>query len=284
MELLRGARPIQNKEIQDHYHSYQHTQITLDEYCDVFYNWIVDSHDKVITGLEKFKHRHFTQGTSQGFDNFVLRHATKQIVNFTGDFQYHSCISRHIDHRVVSTVKELKPGQALIISFPFSDTGNEHTSFKEILELCNQLDIPVCLDIAYWGIAKDLTVDLDCYTCIQEVLCSLSKPFCVLETHRVGIRFSREYVDDGICMINEVGMTNGYSMSLGCWFMHKFNNSYNWRKYSDLYYQTCEDLLLTPTNTVIFAIGNSLHHKFNRGIPNNNRVCVSDYLKGTETL
>jgi len=281
MNLLRGSRPIQNKEIHDYYQTYEHKQITLGEYCDVFYNWISESHNKTISGLDKFKHRHFTQGTSQGFDNFVLRHATKQLVNFIGDFQYHACISKYLDHNVVSTVKELKKGQALIISFPFSDTGNEHTSFKEILETCNQLSIPVCLDIAYWGIAKDLTLDLDQWPCVQEVNCSLSKPFCVLETHRVGIRFSREYTDDGICMSNEVGMANGYSMSLGCWFMQKFNNSYNWKKHNDLYYQTCEDLELTPTNTVIFGIGDQRHQKFNRGIKNNNRVCVSDYLKGT---
>jgi hypothetical protein len=83
-------------------------------------------------------------------------------------------------------------------------------------------------------------------------------------------------------MINEVGMANVHSMSLGCWFMQKFNNSYNWKKHSDLYYQTCEDLELKPTNTIIFGIGNQTYYKFNRGINSNNRVCISDYLKGKE--
>lgn len=282
MTAIRQARPIKDQEVYDCYQKFDYKQITLNEYCDAFYDWIVDSHDKTISGLDKFKHKHFTLGTSQAFDSFVLRHATKQVVNFIGDFQYHACISKHINYKVIESTVELEKGQALILSFPFSDTGCEHVDFKKILETCNQLNIPVCLDIAYWGIAKDLTLQLNDWHCVQEVACSLSKPFHALETHRVGIRFSRHYTDDGVCMMNEVGMANNYSMSLGYWFMQKFNNSYIWKKYIDLYYQTCNNLNLKSTDTVIFGIGDQTYSKFNRGIKNNNRVCISEYLtKGT---
>lgn len=282
MKLLKGARPIQNNEIFEYYQTHNVKQISLDEYCDIFYNWITYSCDKKIVGLDKFKYRHFIQGTSQGFDNFVLRNASKEIVNLVGDFQYHACISRHLNHNVINNIDELNNNQALIISFPFSDTGNEHNNFKEILRLCNQLNIPVCLDIAYWGIAKELILDLDQWSCIQEVLCSLSKPFHVLETHRIGIRLSREYANDGICMLNEVGMANNYSISLGCWFMKEFNNSYNWKKYQPIYDRVCKELELIPTNTVIFALGDQRHTEFNRGLEKNYRVCLSEYLKGIE--
>ena len=280
MRLLKGARPVINEEVRDHYQTYNFKQVELNEYTDTFYEWIIAPSNKTIDGLDEFNYRYYIQGTSQGFDNFVLRHATKQIVNFAGDFQYHACISKYINHKVLTSVTELTSNQALIISFPFSDTGVEHSSFVEILTACNQLNIPVCLDIAYWGIAKDLTLDLARWSCIQEVVCSLSKPFYVLETHRVGIRFSREYVDDGICMLNEVGMNNNYSMSLGCWFMQRFSNSYNWDRYSQTYYQVCDELELTPTDTVIFALGDRRHSEYNRGLPGNNRVCISEYLKG----
>lgn len=279
MKLLKGARPVQNTEILDHYNLHSFKQYSVTEYCDVFYNWIVNCQDKTITGLGNFEYKHFTQGTSQSFDNFVLRNAKKQIVIFIGDFQYHACISKYIDYKNISSTHDLQSGQALIISFPFSDTGSEHKNFIEILEICNTLDIPVCLDIAYWGIAKGLSLNLDQWPCVQEVTCSLSKAFGVLETHRVGIRFSRKYVDDGICMINEVGMANAYSMSLGCWFMKAFNNSYNWKKYSQRYYAVCDQLSLTPTNTVIFGLGDQRHLDYCRGILDNHRVCISEYLK-----
>lgn len=282
MKLLKGARPVQNKEIYEHYLAYNAQLFSLEKYSDIFYNWIIDSIDKTITGLDKFTYKNFTHGTSHGFDNFILRNANKQIVNFAGEFQYHACISKHINHKIISSPDDLKYGQALIISLPFSDTGSEHGNFKQILETCNQLHIPVCLDIAYWGIAKDIAINLNQWPCVQEVLCSLSKAFYVLETHRVGIRFSREYLDDGICMLNEVGMANIHSMSLGCWFMQKFNNSYNWTTYSQRYNQICSDLKLKKTNTVIFALGDARHAEFNRGVENNNRVCLSEYLKGIE--
>jgi hypothetical protein len=278
MKLQKGARPIRTKELFEYYQRHNFTQYSVDKYCEIFYNWIINSQDKTITGLDRFAYRSSTQGTSQSFDNFVLRHAYKKVVNFAGDFQYHACISRNINHEVLSNVNELKNGQALIISFPFSDTGSEHKDFREILQACNRLDIPVCLDIAYWGIAKDLNLDLNQWSCIQEVVCSLSKPFYVLETHRVGVRFSKDYADDGICMINEVGMSNSYSMSLGCWFMTRFSNSYNWQKYSNIYYDICDQLSLKPTNTVIFGLGDQRYSEFFRGIPGNHRVCISEYL------
>jgi len=278
MKLLKGARPIQTPELFEHYRLHNFTQYSVDEYCEIFYNWIINSQDKTITGLNQFNYRSSTYGTSQSFDNFVLRHAHKQVINFAGDFQYHACISKHINHGVLSNVNELKNGQALIISFPFSDTGSEYKHFKEILQTCNGLDIPVCLDIAYWGISKDLNLDLNQWSCVQEVVCSLSKPFYVLETHRVGVRFSRDYADDGICMINEAGMANVYSMSLGCWFMTRFGNSYNWEKYNEIYYNICNLLELKPTNTVIFGLGDRRYLGFSRGVPGNHRVCISEYL------
>jgi hypothetical protein len=275
---VRGARPIINKEINDHYLSYNHSMIDFPDYQNTFYEWIIAPYDKNIIGLNEFNYVDYIQGTSQAFDHFVLRNATKQLVNFVGDFQYHKCISKHINYKILYDTNELTNNQSLIISFPFSDTGNEHIQFNKLLDKCEKLHIPVCLDIAYWGISKNLTLNLNKWSCIQEVVCSLSKSFYVLETHRVGIRYSRSYADDGISMLNEVGMINQHSMSLGVWFMKKFDNSYNWKKYAESYSIVCTKLNLQPTNTVIFGIGGDEYSDYNRGILGNNRVCISNNL------
>jgi len=106
----------------------------------------------------------------------------------------------------------------------------------------------------------------------------LSKPFYTLERHRVGIRFTKDYQDDGISMINEVGMSNSYSMSLGVHYMQSFSCDYMWQTYWEKYYSVCSELHLTPTNTVIFGLGGDEYLEYNRGIPNNNRVCISPLL------
>lgn len=279
MKILRGARPIKCQSVLEHYANHKYKKISPEQYVQCYKNWLCNSTDKIITGLDSFEYIDFAQGTSHVFDHFVIKHANKEIGYFAGEFQYHQCISKHIKHRLLHTIDDLTAEHALLISLPFSDTGNQHQKFVQIMQTCNFLNIPVCLDLAYWGIAKDLSIDLSEYPCVKEITSSLSKPFCKLETHRVGIRFSKEYLDDGISMLNEVNMINDFSMSLGVWFMEKFDNSYNWRHYGDRYFTVCDKMNLGTTNTVIFGLGDKARHQdYYRGLDNNYRICISEYL------
>lgn len=281
---VRGARPIVNSAVKDHYDSFTFKPVSLGSYTNVWRNWLTFTDDKSIQGLDNFKFADYTQGTSQTFDQFVLRHSQqREIVTLKGEFQYHGCISktlryRNVDHDNYYFFAE-RGLQALIISAPFSDFGCIHPKFDEIMQVCDQLDIPVCLDLAYWGISKNVHIDLDQYPAIKEVTCSLSKPFYTLENHRVGVRFTREYTDDGISMLNEVSMQNNYSMSLGVHYMREFSPDWNWATFGERYESVCNELNLVYTDTVIFGLGNEHEHaEYNRGVPGNYRVCITKYL------
>jgi hypothetical protein len=293
MTAVRGARPIRNKEILDFDSHIQKNDLivpTIEEYSDVWRNWLNYSDNKSILGLEHFTHTDYTQGTSQTFDNFILKHCnTKEIIVVQGDFQYHACLGKHVnfkniyenEHSQINLEEQLhgKNLHALIISAPFSDFGCLHPDFDHLMKVCNVHDIPVCLDLAYWGIAKDINLNLNDYPAIKEVTCSLSKPFFTLENHRVGVRFTREYVDDGISMLNEVKMANNYSMALGVEYMKNFSADYNWIKYRQQYELICKDENLIWTDCIIFGLGDEeRHNEFNRGIEGNYRVCVSEWL------
>jgi hypothetical protein len=281
---VRGARPVVNSTIKEHYDSFKFREVSLAEYEHVWRNWLTFTNLKTIHGLDSFKHADYTQGTSQTFDNFILRHSQqREIVTLKGEFQYHACVSkpvryRNVDHDNYYFFAE-RGLQALLISAPFSDFGCMHPKFDEIMQVCDQLDIPVCLDLAYWGISKNVHLDLDKYPAIKEVTCSLSKPFYTLENHRVGIRFTRDYVDDGISMLNEVKMQNNYSMSLGVHYMKQFSPDWNWETYQTRYDEICKEFGFIYTDTVIFGLGDEARHsQFNRGVPGNYRVCISEYL------
>ena len=278
--LIKGARPIKLQRILDHYNAFKYKYVGIAEYAHTWRTWLTDTQLKQLTGLDSFLYADYVCGTSQTFDHFVLKHTgTREIVVLRGDFQYHACMSRPNKFKYLTKAK-VTAGQALIISLPFSDLGIEHPDFRDLLEQCNKLDVPVCLDLAYWGIAKHIHLNLDDYPCIKEITASLSKPFYTLENHRVGIRFTRTYNNDGISMINEVKMQNNYSMSLGVDFMRAFPADWIWSHYYKQYAEVCNELDLHPTNTIIFALGDETRHsEFNRGIPNNYRVCVSDYLQ-----
>lgn len=269
----RGARPIRCSEISLWFDKYVHQDINLEEYTSTWRNWIQKSDHKIITGLDNFLYGDFSLGTSQTFDHFLLKHSTREIVVFPGEFQYHKCAGRNLKFGNRITEKS-----ALIISTPFSDLGKTHPNLFNILEECNQLRVPVCLDLAYWGISKNIELHLEDFPCITEITCSLSKPFFTLERHRVGIRFSRNYTNDGISMINEVNMSNVYSMGLGVHYMKMFSCDYMWNTYNDMYYKTCDQLKLNPTDTVIFGTSNDDYQWCNRGISGNNRVCISEEL------
>lgn len=280
VQFDKGARPIKNNLVAQHYTNHVFGDTTLATYGAQWRKWLTNSDNKVLLGLDSFQHQDYTHGTSQTFDQFVLRHcSSRTIAVFKGEFQYHACISKKVPFEYIESLDNIQPDHALIISLPFSDLGCVFPNFEVLLNKCTELQVPVCLDLAYWGIAKNIHLNLDQYPCIVEVASSLSKPFFTLENHRVGIRFSRNYLDDGISMINEVNMQNFFSMSLGVHYMKSFSCDWNWKYHSDRYKQICLDHALTETDTVIFGIGkSSTYQEFERGIPGNYRVCVSKLL------
>lgn len=276
--MIKGARPIKCRRIHDHHQDFQLSHVTLHHYTDTWERWILDSNTKKLHGIEKFCYRDFVCGTSQSFDHFWLRHSNRRAVCLAGDFQYHQCLGKHMYMETITNYHDLRRGDALAISMPFSDYGRRHPDMEDLLSRCESLSVPVCLDLAYWGISKDICLDLGQFDCIEEFSCSLSKPFFVLENHRIGVRFTRAYMDDGITMLNEVGMQNYYSMALGVHFMDQFSSDWNWQEFGQKYQEICQTHELTPCDTVIFGLGDGRYSEFNRGIPNNNRVCVSDLL------
>lgn len=288
MPAVRGARPIVNSEIGEFHKTLQIDNFpTLEEYTNIWREWLNYSQTKSLLGLEKFNFADYTQGTSQTFDQFILRHSKdREIIVLSGDFQYHACLGKHVEFSYVDYPHHLEgiirgPGlHALLISAPFSDFGVIHPDFEQLMQICNVHDIPVCLDLAYWGISKNVHINLNDFPAIQEVTCSLSKPFYTLENHRVGVRFTKDYVDDGVSMLNEVKMANNHSMALGIEYMKNYTPDYNWEKFTNKYQDICFEQDLVFTDTVIFGLGDDVRHaEFNRGINANYRVCVSEWLK-----
>ena len=280
MTLTKGARPVKLSKVFDHYQTHRFNNIELYDYAELWRAWLTSNRLKTIAGLDQFKHADYTCGTSQTFDHFVIKNASREIAVLHGDFQYHACIARPNQFTYIHDT--VHAGQALIISLPFSDFGSEHPEFKSILNKCNQLAVPVCLDLAYWGVAKNIHIDLNLYPCITEITSSLSKAFYLLENHRVGVIFTRQYQNDGISMINEVKMQNTFSMSLGCHFMQQYSADWAWEELHDQYQDICLQNNLGTTDTVIFALGDpERHSEFNRGIENNFRVCISELFQNT---
>jgi len=164
----------------------------------------------------------------------------------------------------------------IIMSLPFCGNGGVHKNYNEILIDADRLGVPVLIDGAYFGISKGLTYDFN-HSCITDFTVSLSKCFDVMNL-RLGIRFTKEKIDDGISAGIIAGdIFNRYGGKIAVGLMREFSAKFIPDKYQSEYLKICKLYELTPTNTVTLALGNqTLHKDFMRG--EYARLCISEHL------
>ena len=285
-KLHKAGRPIPDSEI------YEFVQKSVKDSANYLYErelhplflekfkiWIQNSTNNTIIGLDEFKELTYVHGTSQSFDNFYFTHNDKRLVTLKGDFLYHQlCVKNKMLHHFYDE-GVLQSGDCMIISVPFSDSGNEPEDLYYILEECEQKNIPVWIDAAYLVMASDIILDLR-YKCIEGVSFSLTKGFYGCERLRIGVRMKRKYDDDGIDVANSMSMVSAVGCYVGYEIINKYSADYIYNTYRKRQELLCEELDLVPSNSVIFALGDKLdkkHDIYNRGT-DYRRICLSSEL------
>ena len=178
---------------------------------------------------------------------------------------------------------ELREGDVVMISVPFSDSCTLPENLEDLLTKCDDLNIPVMLDFAYLNIAVGLKIDLT-HPCIEYIVSSLSKVFPV-ENHRIGIRLQRKKFEDQLYVINEFhyNYINLLSAYLGTEMMKKFSADHVYKKYRRDQIMMCESMELEPADCVYFGIDhNNQYPVYNRGTKTN-RLCFSRLWDGRMT-
>ena len=284
MNNLRGAKPIPNPNIKQDIISWNklssiYDDSILQKFKDKFVSWIASSKYNKLEGLEGYKDISYVHGTIQSFDHFYLIQKKKRFRFFKGEFFYHKCSFQHDWNWAYIEDDEIKRGDAVILSVPFSDYGKQHPLLtQDFLNYCDENSIPVMLDFAYYPMAKNINVNLN-HNCIQLITFSLSKAFYGMEHLRVGIRMVNDFrhVDDGIGAFNEQQMVNRVGAAIGYELMSKYSVDYNWDTFREKYSQVCKQMNLEETDCVMFGIGGNEYNSLNRG-SDKNRVCISDLL------
>lgn len=242
-----------------------------------YYEWFQD--DINLTGIESFGNLDFVAGTTETFHMFYYRHMDKRLRLFKDEYFYHHMMRRNyfkkyleLDHTTLSQ------GDVVVMSCPFSGNGNIPDNFYEILKTCEQLSIPVMLDLAYINISsiRDLNVD---FKCIETITTSLSKVFPV-ENARIGLRLERNFYDDPIHAYNQNNYVNLQSVNIGHELIKRFDNKWLANKYKGIQLETCSALGVQPSDCVIFGIADKgLFDEYNRG-GSKNRLCFSRMWDG----
>ena len=149
----RSIRYIEDKDVIEYIkiiskkinlYSIHNNEKIINEFLKNFIDWIKGSKLNKFKNLDKFKYKVFSNGTSQIFDMFYLKYRNKTFRILHGEYSYHFLSFRNhgLKWKYINGTK-LKKNDALIISLPFSDSGNKHEKLSILLNECNKKNIPV---------------------------------------------------------------------------------------------------------------------------------------------
>ena len=287
---LRNSRPIPNRDV----YEFVTTEVKsanlydlnkIPEFCENYSNWIQSTKLNNLIGLDNFNSKQYVHGTSQSFDFFYLSHPRKRMRCFKGDFAYHRLSWRDNFDWLYLEDDIIREGDAVIMSVPFSDSGDIHPQTDFILNICDELDVPVFLDCAYMIIARDIDFDFN-RECIQGVSFSMSKGFYGAEKLRIGLRLTRKYEDDPVEVFNSMQMLNTVGVHVGQKIIDNYSVDYNTETYRDKQEELCNQLKIGYSKCVLFGITDKNHPQFkdfDRGT-DYRRVCLSSLMGDMEDL
>ena len=238
--------------------------------------WIGSSTKNNFKNLDKFPIAAFSQGTTEAFDKFYLKNCNRRFRCFRGEYMYHAASWRNYfpTWRYLED-DEVGEHDAVVISMPFSDTGNIHSETYKILDACTKLNVPVLIDCAFFGICRDIEFDFD-VPCITDVVFSLSKTFPVSHI-RIGMRLTKTDDDDSLLVYHKTNYVNRLGAWLGNELITQYSPDWNVNKWQEQQESFCKQLSVEPSKTVIFGLGKDQWMQYNRGT-STNRLCFANYL------
>lgn len=267
-----GARAINNHVIEE-FIRYSHTPDLLDmvrspyiidNFLTKYHRWLQASELNDLKGLDKFAHLCYSNGTTEAFDKWYLRHQGRRLRMFRGEYMYHLATHRNLGLPYAWLEDEpLDSNDHVIISMPFADNGGLRPETMNILDSAAILGVPVLIDAAYLGTTKDLEFDFG-HPAIDTVTVSLSKTFPVAHA-RIGMRLCRKDVDDGLDIYHKTAYDNRWGAALGVLLISGYGIDYNAITYGEWQRIRCMEMEILPSNSVLFGLGGSNYEQYNRG-------------------
>lgn len=249
-------------------------------FVDRYRQWIQRSQLNCLRGLDAFPVACYSNGSTEVFDKFYLRHTGRRFRCFRGEYMYHIGAYKNYQHWCYMDQDQLRENDALVLSLPFSDLGDVYPATNDVLDQCSQLGVPVLIDCTYFGQCAGIDFDLD-HPAVTDVAFSLSKTLPVAWI-RIGMRLTRHNVDDSLEVYNRIGYVNRLGASVGLQALDKITADDVWQKWHGVQESFCKKLNLVPSKTVIFGLDTTNQFpEYNRGGPSN-RLSFFRYLNGQQ--
>jgi hypothetical protein len=247
------------------------------KYIDMFKHWVNSSVNNTIELPQDWFYT-YSDGTTAAFNMFYLEHRDKRFRVLSGEYFYHKIMFTRMN-LAWSEIhnSDIKQNDAVIISLPFSNTGNAHDQMITILDNCARLGVPVLLDCCYFGQCTGLHFPLD-HPAITVIAFSLSKCFDV-PYYRIGMRAAKIDNDDGLFVYQKNGYTNKVAQHVGIELMSVYSSDYMVDKYYPWTLDVCDSMGIANTSCVNFGLSaNKKYDYLSRG-SGKNRINIKNEVK-----
>ena len=272
--LFRPANSIMHNPFREHFignamfdaiFTNQQPVDVQDSFLELYPKWIESSKLNKFTGLDSFPHRFISLGVTQAIDDFVL-YCYKNNLHlrmFNGEYPYAREISQVDWFNEVLDDHKLNTGDAVIISCPFSATGDIHPRWCELIDTCNKLNVPVFVDCAFFGTCRDISVSFD-ERCIDTVAFSPTKGLNC-GNFRTGIAFTKRSGKD--CAL-DILTTWHHSIHIHTAMAYELLKTFGPdtipEEYIEIQQQVCDHYGLTPSKTMHLGLGGEGWEHFTR--------------------
>lgn len=238
-------------------HNGERHEEVYNEFKIEFTDWLHAGSLNNLTGFDAFPERDICNGCTQFIHDLYISYGPSGLMTVQNDYRYHWRLNKEIEYMTLNNIEMFslnKDGsrKPLLITMPFPHISDVHHDMDELLDKCNDLDIPVHIDGAWITCCRDITFNFD-HPAIKSFAISLSKGLG-LGWSRIGVRYSRKNDPrSSIYIINDHGMNCMPLTWLGLHFLRNLEPDYCWRKYGKAYYKVCFDFDLIPTKAIHVA-------------------------------
>lgn len=280
--LRSGAQPIPDPDIRRSIDAMDMAAVNgrlyedglLESFMDSYDSWIRSSTLNRISGLGAHD-RFMCFAVTHAIEQYLMKHRNRRIRTFDGEYPGTTELisANGMDHLGLDSLP-IERGDAVLFSAPFSGSGNVHPRMLDVIEQCKELGVPVMIDCAFFGICRNLVLDVA--DGIETVAFSLSKCYG-LHNHRIGMVYSRD-PPGGIELLHRFGYTARFGAAVAMDLFGMYGPDHAVTRYGDVQRAICDGLGgMIPSDTVIFGNGVSGWDRFHRG-GGWNRICLADFI------
>ena len=205
--------------------------------------WFFSSKLNKIHGLDSFSHIDFIYGCIDYINNFLIKQKTYQILE--KEYSYYSLLGKQ-----QSKLSELQDNVPVIVSLPNWNYGNKRPDWNEFLKICEEKNIDVHIDAAWYTATNNFNLELD-HSNIKSIAVSITK--IGFGWNKFGIRMSKEKKMDTITIRDSFGWMNQNVLNCANFIMDNIDIDHQWNYHEKNYNVVCDFLKLQKTNFVHIA-------------------------------